>query len=87
MTEITNQVVRNLAQYETIKRKLVQDLVQIRKQANFSQQFMADWLNVDRRKIIELEDCNCTIELLLLYAEKLDYPISIHNDTRRENFF
>jgi DNA-binding XRE family transcriptional regulator len=66
---------------------IIEKVVFLRKQANFSQQFMAEWLNVDRRKIIELEYGNCTIELLLLYAEKLDYPIFIQNEKRTQSFF
>ncbi len=33
---------------------------------------MAEWLNVDRRKIIELEQGNGGVGLLLNYADKLD---------------
>ena len=57
---------------------IVQKIVYIRKQAGFSQYFMADWLEVDRRKIIALEAGeNLDIELLFNYAKMLDIDIDL----------
>ena len=52
-------------------KKCVHELIEQRHDADFTQQFMADWLEVDRRKIISFEQCEqVDIEFLFRYAEK-----------------
>jgi DNA-binding XRE family transcriptional regulator len=80
MSEIKNnsvqETVQNLVGLNKLVQHYVQQLINIRKEAGFSQQFIADWLNVDRRKIISLENGAIDIELLCIYAEKLDIQIN-----------
>jgi DNA-binding XRE family transcriptional regulator len=52
--------------------------IEIRKEAGFTQQFMSDWLNVDRRKIIELEKGIMQVGLLLNYADKLSINVKLN---------
>ncbi len=73
--ELTTQYVPIIVQFKSI----VQNLVQARKQAGFTQQFIAEWLEVDRRKIIALEN-GTNFDLLLLnnYADKLSMELKLN---------
>ena len=57
----------------------VHELINQRHDAGFTQQFIADWLQIDRRKIISFEQCeNVDIEFMFRYAEKFaDVDIDI----------
>lgn len=52
-------------------------LIKTRKDAKLTQQFMADWLKVDRRKIMAIEDGEINISLLLRYADKLSIDVKL----------
>lgn len=62
---------------------LVKLLIEQRHSGDFTQQFMADWCGVDRRKIIELESGNLIdVKLLFNYADKfadLGFIIELKN--------
>ncbi len=58
--------------------KIVAELIKIRKDAGFSQEFMADWLNVSRKKLNEFENGSFDFELMVKYADKLSVEISIN---------
>ena len=62
---------------------MVKTLVEQRHSADFTQQFMADWCGVDRRKIMALESGELfDIELLFNYADKfadLGFVIELKN--------
>ena len=75
MNELQQEEVHNIAHYNTLKSLLIKKLAQHRKDAGFSQQQVADWLDVDRRKIMELENGKCDFELLLLYADKFSIDV------------
>lgn len=55
----------------------VTELIQTRKGAHISQQFMADWLGVSRKKINEFESGAFDFELFCLYCEKFDVNVLI----------
>lgn len=70
----------NVTESTHIKNKcneIVTTLIRIRKQAGFTQQFMADWLNVSRKKINEFENGKFDFDLLIRYSEKLSLEIKI----------
>lgn len=65
-------LVQNSVQFKTKYKELIAECVARRKSAGFTQDFMAEWLEVDRRKIIQLEAGNGGAGLLLNYADRLD---------------
>ncbi len=66
------EVQNNVQEFKKVYNQLVEECIKRRQQAGLSQAFIADWLAVDRRKIIELEKGNGGVGLLLNYADKLD---------------
>ena len=68
--------VPNIEHFKTEYRKIVHELIKIRNQADLTQASMADWLGVDRRKIIQFEGMKkVNLELLLLYGDKLSVDV------------
>ncbi len=73
-----SEQVPNIVHFKSKYKEAVKELVQIRKEAKLSQDFMADWLKVDRRKIISFEGLKkVDLEVLLLYSDKLSVEIRI----------
>ena len=70
--------VTKITQIDKQCNEIVTKLIELRKQANFSQQFIAEWLGVSRKKLSEFENGNFDFELMKLYAEKLDLIITIN---------
>ena len=68
----------NIVHFKEQYSKIVQELVQIRKSIPMTQMELADWLKVDRRKIIDLENGSINISLLLQYADKLSIDIKLN---------
>lgn len=78
MNILQNNSVQNIVQFKEQYNCIVQKIVQARKNAGLSQQFVAEWLNVDRRKIIQFEKANTfDIITLLLYSDKLSIEIEL----------
>jgi len=75
---IENNIVTESLHTYTQVNEIVTKLIQIRKDANFSQQFMSDWLNVSRKKLNEFENGSFDFELMVKYADKLSVEISIN---------
>ena len=74
--EVMKTVVPNVVHFKQVYKEVVQNLVQIRNGAGFSQQFMSDWIEVDRRKIIAFENLKkIELEIMLKYADKLSVDI------------
>jgi DNA-binding XRE family transcriptional regulator len=69
--------VPNIVQFKDQYSKIVQKLVQIRKEIPMTQAEIAVWLNVDRRKIIDLENGGINISLMLDYAHKLSVDVKL----------
>lgn len=57
---------------------IVTNLIQIRKEAKFTQEFMAEWLNVSRKKINEFENGAIDFVLMINYADKLSVDIKLN---------
>lgn len=72
-----NNVTEMLPIYNQVN-EIVTNLIQIRKEAKFSQQFMADWLKVSRKKLNEFENGSFDFDLMINYAEKLSVEITIN---------
>ena len=68
----------NIVHFKEQYEKIVHELVQIRKSIPMTQMELADWLKVDRRKIIDLENGSINISLLLQYADKLSIDIKLN---------
>lgn len=73
-----SEQVPNVVHFKSKYKEIVCELVQIRREAKLSQEFMADWLKVDRRKIISFEGLKkVDLEVLLIYSDKLSVEIKI----------
>lgn len=57
--------------------KIVTELIKIRTNAGFTQQFMADWLSVSRKKINEFENGKFDFDLMVNYANNLSVEIKL----------
>lgn len=74
-----SEIVPNIVHFKEQYKKIVHELVHIRKQANQNQADMAEWLGVDRRKIIAFEGLKkIDIEILLNYSHKLSVEIKLN---------
>lgn len=76
--QVMNENVHNNVQdFKKVYKEIVKELIEIRTLAKFSQQFMAEWLKVDRRKIIAFENLKkVDLETMLTYADKLSVDIN-----------
>jgi DNA-binding XRE family transcriptional regulator len=77
MSELQNTNVTDKLQIYSDYNEIVTKLIAIRKEANFSQQYIADWLGVSRKKINEFEQGKMDFELLIKYANKLSVELSL----------
>jgi DNA-binding XRE family transcriptional regulator len=57
--------------------EIVTLLIKERKESKFSQEFMADWLGVSRKKFNEFEQGKFDFELMCHYADKLSIDIQL----------
>lgn len=73
------EVHNNVQEFKKVYKEIVTELIKVRNSANITQQFMADWLNVDRRKIIAFENLKkVDLEIMLKYADKLSIDIKFN---------
>jgi DNA-binding XRE family transcriptional regulator len=56
---------------------IVTRLIEVRKEAGLSQAFMAEWLEVSRKKVNEFENGCFDFELMVKYAAKLSFNIEL----------
>lgn len=76
-----SEQVQNIVHFKNQYRKIVRELVQIRKEANLTQSDLAGWLGVDRRKIIAFEGLEkIDTETLLNYSDKLSVKIELKHE-------
>ena len=77
MEDVTD--VQNYVQFKKEYQSFVQEIAHNRKESHSSQSDTADWIGVDRRKIIEFETGEkINIELLFLLADKFDVDINFN---------
>lgn len=77
-TNVQESVQNNSTEFKKVYNEILTECISRRKQAGLSQDFMASWLNVDRRKIIEFEKGNGGVGLLLNYSDKLDIKVKLN---------
>lgn len=78
MNENVPNIVQNVANFKTKYKEIVHELIKIRNEAGFTQQFLAKWLEIDRRKIIAFENLKkVNLEIMLKYAENLSVDVEI----------
>ncbi len=77
MENIHNTVQDNSINFKKVYNEIVAECVSRRKNAKFTQAFMAEWLGVDVRKIIEFEKGNGGVGILLNYADRLDIDVKL----------
>lgn len=72
------EIVPNIVHFKSQYKQIVHELVQIRKQAGQTQADIAEWLGIDRRKIIAFEALKkIDLQTLLIYADKLSTEIKL----------
>lgn len=72
-----NKVHNNVHQFKEVYKEIVEEIIIRRKAAGFTQESLAEWFEVDRRKIIQLEKCESGVGLLLRVAELFDLDIKL----------
>jgi len=76
---IENCMVQNVVHFKSQYKAIVHKLVQCRKASGISGESLAEWLKVDRRKIMSFENLKkIDLELLLKYADKMSVDITLH---------
>ena len=58
--------------------KIVTELIKIRKEAGFTQEFIADWLDISRKKLNEFENGKFNFDLMVNYCDKLSVDLKIN---------
>lgn len=75
---MNENVPNNVLQFKKVYKEIVKELIVIRNQAGFTQRFLAEWLEVDKRKIIAFENLKkVDLEIMLKYADRLSVDIDI----------
>lgn len=60
-------------------KEIVRNIIRIRNEAGFTQQYIAEWIEVDRRKIIEFERGEkYDIDLLLKICDKFSIDLELN---------
>ena len=70
--------VQNIVHFKDMTKQIVQLIVQHRKQANLTQNELAEMLGIDRRKIINLEAGKFDLITMLLASDILGININLN---------
>jgi DNA-binding XRE family transcriptional regulator len=70
-----NEEVHNVVHFEQFEKDVLKKVVQHRKESGLSQSKLAELINVDRRKIIDLEAGKIDFETLLKASDLLGIKI------------
>ena len=73
MNKDVTENIQGLKNYQLVVTKLIQE----RKESKFSQEFMADWIGVSRKKLNEFERGKIDFFLMCHYADKLSIEIEL----------
>lgn len=76
-TDVTDFAHSNISMFKETYNEILKTCIETRKEAGFTQEFMADWLNTTRRSIIDLESGKIKVGLLLNYADKLSIRVKV----------
>lgn len=75
---IENTQVPNVAQFKGAYKTIVTELIQCRESAEVTQEFMAEWLNISRKRIIAFEKLKkIDLETLLKYTDKMSIDLKL----------
>ena len=74
------QIVTNNTQIKSQCDKLVTELIACRKLSQTTQESMADWLGVSRKKLSEFESGNFDFDLAMQYADKMSIDVKLNFD-------
>lgn len=79
MTQIVPETLQtNYDRFMDSYNSILQYCIEIRKQAGFSQEFMADWLGTTRKSVVDLENKrHFKVGLILRYADKLSIDVKL----------
>ena len=70
--------VQNYVQFKSQYDTIVQECVLARNESKLTQKFVAEWIEVDRRRVIEFEKSKTIdVELLCIVCEKFDIDIEL----------
>lgn len=75
--DVTYIAQSNISMFKETYNEILKKCIETRKEAGFTQEFMADWLNTTRRSIIDLESGKIKVGLLLNYADKLSIVVRV----------
>lgn len=74
----TNIEIPNIVLFKRRYKEIVRVLVCARKESGITKESLAEWLDVDRRKVFAFENLKkVNIELLLLYADKFSIDVKL----------
>lgn len=73
-----NEEVQNIVHFKQTFVRIVEHIVQHRKQANLTQNELAEMLGIDRRKIIDLEAGKFDLITILLTSDILGININLN---------
>lgn len=74
----TLEKVQNIVHFKERAKQIVQIIVQNRKEANLTQNELAEMLKIDRRKIISLESGNFDLNIMLIASDLLGITVTIN---------
>ena len=77
---MNQDVTESLQVFDTCK-EIVTMLKKQRIRARISQDFMAEWLGVSRKKLNEFENGKFDFELMVMYADKFSIDIKLNYET------
>ena len=73
-TEVHN----NVHEFKSKYKNIVHKLIECRKSSDISGESLAEWIGVDRRKIMSFENLKkIDLELLLKYADKMSVDVRL----------
>ena len=77
--EVPKTLQTNYERFNESYDSILNHCIEIRKQARFSQEFMAEWIGTTRKSIVDLENRRrVKIGLLLMYADKLSIDVKLN---------
>jgi hypothetical protein len=75
--KVQKDVLTPVQKFQKVYHEIREECVKRRKSSGVSIDFVAEWLKVDRRKIMDLEKGKVRVGLLLLYADRFDIEVNL----------
>lgn len=78
---LTKEIKTNVDRFKESYDLILNTCIKARKEAGFTQEFMAEWMNTTRKSIADLESKrHIKVSLLLNYADKLSMNVDVKFD-------